>query len=298
MKHCLNFLRAHVRFRRPMLPLLFAIAFVVNPTKASAQLITYDYAGPAFNIAQCEVYNPSATCVPGEVTGSVTFSGVDGSFSGQVTGDELVTFNLSAAVFGQSYGATSCLNPGGTFFNITNGQIITWQYDIIGPDSTCAGPSIITAFLPGIGESDSAYMVTGGTEYYGFVQNTLGFWSNPKSLGKPCSHPGGVACGNPIDLASGNKYEEVNDYETAGQNKLSFIRYYNSAASPQTLAKTLGTHWRSNFDRYIQILSSSAVSVERPDGQVVPFWLVGSTWTTDTDVNLTLTHSGTTWTLK
>src|SRR5262249_18150953 len=38
-----------------------------------------------------------------------------------------------------------------------------------------------------------------------------------KSLGGPCT-----SFGNPCDVATGNKYEEVTDYETAGPNVLAF----------------------------------------------------------------------------
>ncbi len=37
--------------------------------------------------------------------------------------------------------------------------------------------------------------------------------------------------GNPCDAATGNKFETVSDYESAGTNKLSFTRYYNSGVN-------------------------------------------------------------------
>jgi RHS repeat-associated protein len=120
--------------------------------------------------------------------------------------------------------------------------------------------------------------------------------SLPKELGD--GQVGCPKCGNPIDLASGNKYETVTDYETAGQNKLSFSRYYNSKGNiVSSFATALGVNWRSNFDRYIRINSPSSVSVERASGQQLDFTLVGSTWTSDSDVNTTLTNSGSNWTL-
>ncbi len=111
---------------------------------------------------------------------------------------------------------------------------------------------------------------------------------------------GGSSAGEPIDIASGNMSYEVNDYKTMGQNPLSFTRYYNSrgnAAGIVTLAGTMGTNWRSTFDRFIQINSSSQVTAERAGGQQYIFNLVGSTWTPNADVDITLTHSGSTWTL-
>lgn len=120
-----------------------------------------------------------------------------------------------------------------------------------------------------------------------------------KEPGNPCAsaQPGRVACGDPIDIGSGNLFEQVTDYETDGQNKLAFIRSYNALKNASTFAKTLGARWRSNYDRYLNIVSSSAVIAERADGQQVNFTLVGSIWTPDSDVSLMLTHTGTTWTL-
>jgi RHS repeat-associated protein len=103
--------------------------------------------------------------------------------------------------------------------------------------------------------------------------------------------------GDPIDIGSGNTFEEVIDYQTAGQNPLAFIRYYNSRASYTTPAIMLGMFWRSNFDRYIVKLSPASVIAERADGQQLLFTLQAGIWTPDSDVDVTLTGSGSTWTL-
>ena len=110
--------------------------------------------------------------------------------------------------------------------------------------------------------------------------------------------------GEPINLATGNIFRQETDYTTAGENPLTFKRYYNSLGNTAeiagvniiTYATSMGTNWRSNYDRYLQ-LGSSTVNAERPDGQILTFTLQGSTWTPDTDTDYTLTNSGTTWTL-
>jgi RHS repeat-associated protein len=109
----------------------------------------------------------------------------------------------------------------------------------------------------------------------------------------PCS----PSAGDPINIATGNVFYGVTDYETAGPNKLAFHRYYNSRGSSTTFAQTLGVNWRSTYDRYIDIASTSSVSVERADGQTLNFTLADATWTPDTDVDLKLTQSGSSWTL-
>jgi len=87
------------------------------------------------------------------------------------------------------------------------------------------------------------------------------------------------------------------DYETAGQNPLRFARYYNSLSSFTTPANSVGSFWRTNYDRYVRIVSSTTVIAERPDGRQLSFTLNGSAWVTNSDIDVTLTSSGSQWTL-
>lgn len=120
-----------------------------------------------------------------------------------------------------------------------------------------------------------------------------------QDLGDPNSIAGDCGCGEPINVGTGNVYYETTDYQTVGPNRLALTRYYNSlsSASVTTFALSLGPNWRTNYDRYLRLVSSTSVIAERPDGQQVTFTLNGSTWTTGTDIDLTLTNSGSTWTL-
>jgi len=149
--------------------------------------------------------------------------------------------------------------------------------------------------LSGINDSGQISATDAGGTMYLLVP-TVG-----KALGNcKCGSgkPGQVGVGDPITISSGNVYEQTTDYTTVGQNPLAFIRYYNSqGATVPTFAITVGTGWRSNFDRYLRILSSSSVVAERADGQQVQFTLSGSTWTTDSDLDISLTNTGSTWTL-
>src|SRR6266481_5258567 len=47
-----------------------------------------------------------------------------------------------------------------------------------------------------------------------------------KELGDALYQIGCVLCGEPIDIATGNVFEQENDYETSGSNRLAFKRYY------------------------------------------------------------------------
>jgi RHS repeat-associated protein len=112
---------------------------------------------------------------------------------------------------------------------------------------------------------------------------------------------GSASGGDPVNIATGNVFFHSTDYKTAGQNPLEFTRYYNSMGSTgTTYAVSLGTNWRSTYDRYIQTSYAGYGNVfaERADGQLVLFWQNGSLWSpTQTNTDYSLSQSGTTWTL-
>jgi RHS repeat-associated protein len=105
---------------------------------------------------------------------------------------------------------------------------------------------------------------------------------------------GNPFAGEPVNIATGNMAYHKTDYKTAGQNPLGFTRYYNSRG---TFSGSLGVNWRSSYDRYIWLFSTTLVAAQRADGQTLVFNLVGGVWTPDSDVDYTLTNSGSTWTL-
>jgi YD repeat-containing protein len=172
--------------------------------------------------------------------------------------------------------------------------------------TTTDGPSIAPPYI-------QIYSLAGSDDYATNVDGSgnpvlagvtvvpaTGTWTNGKSLGIVCGKPGAASCGEPIDLGSGNMFYQVEDYATAGQNPLSFTRYYNSMATPDTLATAMGRNWRTIFDRYLHIINPSAiygVTVERPDGGVISFSSNSGVYTPDSDVDYGLTVSGSTWTL-
>jgi hypothetical protein len=68
------------------------------------------------------------------------------------------------------------------------------------------------------------------------------------------------------------------------------------AAFPERSART----GERPFDRYLHISPASnptTVIAELADGKGLTFTLSGGAWVTDSDVDITLTHSGSTWTL-
>jgi RHS repeat-associated protein len=257
---------------------------------------TYTYTGPAFDLSECATYfGGTANCVNGSASATATVT-VGSSYTGSATGAQLPAYNLTLNGVGASEDLTGCptITPEISFYN---GQVTQWQF---GAFDSCSSAHSYAEQGSGEFAVDDGFTQNPATGAYiqnGFILGS-GFWNNGKVLGKPCPNKGTPHCGDPIDIGSGNVFEQVTDYETAGQNKLSFIRYYNSMSGTDTFATTIGRNWRSNYDRYLHLVSASQVEAERPDGQIVNFALVGSTWTPDTDIDMTLTNSGSTWTLK
>jgi RHS repeat-associated protein len=164
------------------------------------------------------------------------------------------------------------------------------------PDSTGGNPSQLSSSNDGSGSStiDPMGNGAGGGGNIGPSGGT-----SPASHGAARRYALAGKANYGVTLGTGNLFYSFTDYSTAGQNPLAFTRYYNSRAQIDglpTLAVYLGTNWRSNYDGYLQ-LSSSTVTAERPDGQQITFTLTSGDWIPDTDVDVTLTNSGTAWTL-
>jgi hypothetical protein len=282
---------------------MVAVGFLAQPDPAAAQVQTYDYTGPAFSIPDCEtLYSTSPPCTNGSITASFTLTGVTDNFTGTIPISQVSAWSMTASGVGSmSDGSSGVTLTGGVGFGFTNGQILSW-----GPSGQIS-PSGAFFEIETTSTHDYGYNYAGagiGFIGIGYVLDNppTGHWSNPKSFGIACARQssGAVPCGEPIDLGSGNVFDQVTDYETAGQNKLSLIRYYNSLETTGTYATGMGVGWRTNYDRYLHIINPAAivgVVAERPDGQQVSFTSNSGTYTPDSDVDLKLTVSGTTWTL-
>lgn len=251
------------------------------------------------------------------INNSGTVTGHCGSNGFLLSGGTLTTLNYPSATATQvnSINNTGSLIVGA--YNPTGTTYYGFQYNGT-TFSQVLPPTAVIAYALGVNNSGqiAGYYSTSGGATYGFILGpppvyaerfgscivckTGGFTTTPLTAGQPLiSDVGQVQVSDPIDVLTGNVFYHADDYTTVGQNPLAFTRYYNSLSNAPgitTLATTLGINWRSNYDRYLQ-LSSSSITAERPDGQQVIFTLVGSTWTPNTDIDITLTGSGSTWTL-
>jgi RHS repeat-associated protein len=300
------------RFRFVALIVISVITLHVHPERAQAQ--AFYYQGQPFSTSQCTGLGvPAGLCVNGSLTASVFLPGVTSGYTGTTT--NVPSWTMSADGVGTL--TSGMIAPPGsqvTSFTLISGQITGWQLSAV--NYVAGRPQYNFATLPvGLGGDLAEVQDTTSGAILAFGINSLqqGIWLSPVALGAPCASiaptdappkPGPVKCGEPVDLGSGNMYYSDQDYSTVGQNPLSFTRYYNSMAVPDTYAVALGSNWRHNFDRYLHIINPSAIYgavAERETGQYVSFSSSSGTYTSDTDLDYSLARSGSgpawTWTL-
>ena len=201
------------------------------------------------------------------VTGGMYINNPDGSNNTSGSGNSFTSF-VSAAQTGNYT----------VFAGDTNASFGTNNYTI--------GSSV----LPTDGKTDGAWCLQ--------CYQTAAATPVPPAAG----NTGGVAKGDPINIATGNVYEGVTDYTTKGTNPLALTRSYNSMSYTRNLLPTMmGANWRNDYDRYLLIVlngTNTMAAAQRADGRVLNFYCgTGTTCTPDTDVDASLTVSGSTWTL-
>src|SRR3954451_17034664 len=109
------------------------------------------------------------------------------------------------------------------------------------------------------------------------------------------SNNGKTCCnvGNPINPATGNKYQEESDYIGAGPFPLSFVRSYNSRTAGY-LDVGFGAGWTSNLHARLTFSAAgtvSTISAMRTDGKVLVFLGDGANWTPNSSVSDRLVQS-------
>jgi RHS repeat-associated protein len=284
-----------------LISVLFLVITLAISVSASAA--TFFYQGGAFDPGRC-LPPWMAACASGPISGSVTFAIPDGGYSGSVGSEGIVSYSFAAGGAGGVSNGYENPNVNPVFY-FDNGHIYQWDFDFFSsPSGTYPGTDIRSFTIGAFPYSSDNYAgnwdAIGNWASYG-ATSTSGHWFGGKSIGacdSPTAPPGGVGCANPISIGTGAKYQQFVDYETAGQNRLSFIRSYNSYSLPDTYAVTMGRNWRHNYDRYLHFVSSADyIDAERADGQIVSFISSGGAWGTDTDIFLQLASSGSNWLL-
>jgi RHS repeat-associated protein len=100
--------------------------------------------------------------------------------------------------------------------------------------------------------------------------------SQDRNLGEPDCPTGAcpVGAGNPINTATGNKYQRETDF--IASDLLRFERFYNSAATAPS--HLVGRHWTNTYTRRVTALDANTVVVGRPDGRSSTFTLSAGVW--------------------
>jgi hypothetical protein len=128
------------------------------------------------------------------------------------------------------------------------------HYNCIGLGQNVAGcapqPYNATTQASGTGQPIPGNNITMGTNTDN--RTWCGFWADdphhPRNLGNPCPD-GGCKIGNPVNLATGNKFQIETDYAAAGEGSLEFSRTYNSF---MPMADTgVGTGWNHSWSRHL-----------------------------------------------
>jgi YD repeat-containing protein len=111
-----------------------------------------------------------------------------------------------------------------------------------------------------------------------------------KSLGPQCDFPSEgkskpkLMCGNPINVAIGNKYQVESDFTLTPL--FAFSRYYNSIAIGRS--DLLGPQWSHTYARNVAVTGAGTANpvatITRPEGNRVTFTLTAGVWTADGDV--------------
>jgi RHS repeat-associated protein len=139
-----------------------------------------------------------------------------------------------------------------------------------------------------------------GEEYNPETQQCEPIPSTPMLSGKNfgfCPGPNLAAkatVGNPIHAGTGNKFQREVDLSANTPNGIRLIRYYNSH---DERAGALGSNWRHNYDRRVDIATDgSTATVIRGDAKTYIYTPSDTAWQSDPDVTETLTETATGWT--
>ncbi|MFC3652911.1 RHS repeat-associated core domain-containing protein [Dyella humi] len=148
---------------------------------------------------------------------------------------------------------------------------------------------------------------------FGSAQNcNISGYADPDTgqCGSPKCTVGGAACcdvcangTNPINTASGNKYEKETDYVGTGPFPLRFERTYSYNTSAANTPTPMGIGWSHSYSSHLVAYASvpgstlDRVRAYRTDGRMLTFSLNGSSWQADADVTERLAVSGTGWQL-
>lgn len=206
----------------------------------------------------------------------------------------LITFLLligASLSFSPAIKAACVDQQGGSAICVTQSEAYSWSQDVSHQMAACYGNT------PDFRVLGQYFWPTGNPGYYYISINCsfytqsyivasytepLPLWSS-NNLGSHCPTQGTPPnkCGNPINIATGNKFQAESDFKTS--DLLEFTRYYNSDALAST--HLLGLQWTNTYTRRIAYspAANTVATMIRPDGRSIVFNLVGGIWTPAAD---------------
>jgi len=115
----------------------------------------------------------------------------------------------------------------------------------------------------------------------------------PEQPAKADGAPECCGVGNPINVATGHKFEEVTDFSMDGL--LEFRRYYGSSSARGDIG--LGPRWTYSYSRRLLIDSPTELRLVRDDNKVFRFTknTASGIWSSDSDVTSTVEEIGAAW---
>ena len=133
-------------------------------------------------------------------------------------------------------------------------------------ESTSAGTELV-AYDTTSGEKTSIAVLENPLGSFVFDPTPLDYNPDPKNEGVPDCPNGCVS--NPINTATGNKFQTETDFVGASNTGLSLKRYYNNQ---DTSTSPFGPNWRDTWHRSLSVSTDgNTVTVTREDGRVDTF---------------------------
>jgi len=179
-------------------------------------------------------------------------------------------------------------------FNTIGEAQSQWLADFSTAPSTCSYETSYITPVPGNDGTYEGWNMIGSSncpEGLGILYGATLYVSlyYPGDPGKNNGHAGCCAIGDPINIATGNEFEEVEDYKS---DDLKFVRSYNSIAA---VTGHIGAHWTTNYNLAVSQWNTSTssgadASVTRPDGKYYHFSKTNGVWVSDSNVSDVLTE--------
>ncbi|WP_312771263.1 RHS repeat-associated core domain-containing protein [Pseudoxanthomonas mexicana] len=118
----------------------------------------------------------------------------------------------------------------------------------------------------------------------------------PAQPEKEDGNPDCCGTGNPINVATGQKFQEVVDFSMDGL--LEFRRYYGSSSTRADVG--LGPRWTYSYSRRIIFDSSTALRLVRDDNKTFQFAkdATSGAWSSDSDVTYAVEEVGSNWVVR